>query len=119
MDAVNAGGEVYLSNTRLHGRVVLRIAIGNERTTRDDVALAWDWLKREAAQPHAVVSAAVRRATASDEPRRRRSSTSTIDAVGVVVRDDAAALRAYLSGPGALWLAQDGGRSSAASCCGR
>jgi aromatic-L-amino-acid decarboxylase len=49
MDAVNAGGEVYLSNTRLHGRVVLRIAIGNERTTRDDVALAWDWLKREAA----------------------------------------------------------------------
>ena len=29
--------------------LLLRIAIGNERTTRDDVALAWDWLKREAA----------------------------------------------------------------------
>jgi len=49
MDAVNAGGEVFLSSTRLYGRVVLRIAIGNERTARDDVALAWDALRREAA----------------------------------------------------------------------
>ena len=50
MDAVNATGDVYLSSTRLHGRVVLRIAIGNERTTRDDVRLAWDLLVREAAR---------------------------------------------------------------------
>ena len=49
MHAVNATGEVFLSSTRLHGRTVLRIAIGNERTTRDDVALAWDLLRREAA----------------------------------------------------------------------
>lgn len=49
MDAVNAAGEVFLSSTRLHGRLVLRIAIGNERTTRDDVRLAWDVLRREAA----------------------------------------------------------------------
>jgi aromatic-L-amino-acid decarboxylase len=48
MDAVNATGEVYLSSTRLHGRVVLRIAIGNERTTRADVRLAWDLLRDEA-----------------------------------------------------------------------
>jgi aromatic-L-amino-acid decarboxylase len=48
MDAVNATGEVFLSSTRLHGRVVLRIAIGNERTTREDVRLAWDLLCREA-----------------------------------------------------------------------
>ena len=48
MDAVNAGGEVFLSSTRLHGRVVLRIAIGNEGTTRDDVALAWSLLRLEA-----------------------------------------------------------------------
>ena len=48
MDAVNATGEVFLSSTRLHGRVVLRIAIGNERTTREDVRLAWDLLRREA-----------------------------------------------------------------------
>jgi len=50
MDAVNATGEVYLSSTRLHGRVVLRVAIGNERTTRDDVRLAWELLRREAAE---------------------------------------------------------------------
>jgi aromatic-L-amino-acid decarboxylase len=55
VDAVNATGEVYLSSTRLHGRVVLRLAIGNERTTRDDVAVAWDLLRREApAQAHAL-----------------------------------------------------------------
>jgi aromatic-L-amino-acid/L-tryptophan decarboxylase len=49
MDAVNATGEAFLSSTRLHGRLVLRIAIGNERTSRDDVAAVWDLLKREAA----------------------------------------------------------------------
>ena len=49
MDAVNATGEAFLSSTRLHGRVVLRVAIGNERTTRDDVRLVWDLLRREAA----------------------------------------------------------------------
>jgi aromatic-L-amino-acid decarboxylase len=48
MDIVNATGEAFLSSTRLHGRVVLRIAIGNERTTRDDVRLVWDLLRREA-----------------------------------------------------------------------
>jgi aromatic-L-amino-acid decarboxylase len=49
MDAVNATGEVFLSSTRLRERLVLRIAIGNERTTREDVRLAWDLLRREAA----------------------------------------------------------------------
>jgi aromatic-L-amino-acid decarboxylase len=48
MDAVNAGGEVYLSHTKLDGRVVLRVAIGNERTTRDDVELAWRLLREHA-----------------------------------------------------------------------
>ena len=48
MDAVNATGEAFLSSTRLHGRLVLRIAIGNERTTRDDVRAAWELLKRAA-----------------------------------------------------------------------
>jgi aromatic-L-amino-acid decarboxylase len=54
LDAVNATGEVFLSSTRLHGRLVLRIAIGNERTTRDDVRLAWDLLVREAAEGRAA-----------------------------------------------------------------
>jgi aromatic-L-amino-acid decarboxylase len=48
MEAVNATGEAYLSHTKLDGRVVLRIAIGNERTTRADVALAWELLRAHA-----------------------------------------------------------------------
>jgi aromatic-L-amino-acid/L-tryptophan decarboxylase len=45
---VNASGEVFLAHTRLHDRFVLRLAIGNARTTEDDVRLAWDVLRREA-----------------------------------------------------------------------
>ncbi len=41
---VNATGEAFLATTRLHDRLVIRLAIGNERTTRDDVALAWKLL---------------------------------------------------------------------------
>ncbi|HEY4441748.1 MAG TPA: pyridoxal-dependent decarboxylase [Candidatus Elarobacter sp.] len=51
-DAVNASGEVFISTTRLRGRLVLRVAIGNERTTREDVALAWEVLRREATLGH-------------------------------------------------------------------
>src|SRR5579872_4121188 len=49
-DDVNATGEVFLSTTRLAGRVALRVAIGNERTTRDDVAAAWRILREHAKQ---------------------------------------------------------------------
>jgi aromatic-L-amino-acid decarboxylase len=45
---VNETGEVFLSHTRLNGRYVLRLAVGNLRTTEEDVARAWDLL-REAA----------------------------------------------------------------------
>jgi aromatic-L-amino-acid/L-tryptophan decarboxylase len=48
LERVNASGEVFLSGTRLEGRFVLRLAIGNERTTQQDVQLAWDVLRREA-----------------------------------------------------------------------
>jgi aromatic-L-amino-acid/L-tryptophan decarboxylase len=46
LERVNASGEVFLSHTRLDGRYVLRLAIGNARTTEDDVQLAWDVLRR-------------------------------------------------------------------------
>jgi aromatic-L-amino-acid decarboxylase len=39
--AVNASGRVFLSHTRLHGRYVLRLAIGNILTQREHIALAW------------------------------------------------------------------------------
>jgi aromatic-L-amino-acid decarboxylase len=45
---VNASGEIWLSHTKLNGRYVLRLAVGNARTTEDDVRVAWDVLRREA-----------------------------------------------------------------------
>ncbi len=50
LERVNATGEVFLSHTRLAGRYSLRLAVGNARTTEDDVRLAWDVLRREAAR---------------------------------------------------------------------
>jgi aromatic-L-amino-acid decarboxylase len=44
LERVNADGRVYLSHARLDGRYVLRLAIGNARTTEDDVRLAWEVL---------------------------------------------------------------------------
>ena len=49
MDAVNATGEAYLSHTRLAGRTVLRLAIGNIRTEERHVRRAWDLLRESAA----------------------------------------------------------------------
>jgi aromatic-L-amino-acid decarboxylase len=45
LERVNASGEVYLSHTRLDGRFVLRLAIGNLRTTEAHVARAWTLLQ--------------------------------------------------------------------------
>jgi len=45
MELVNATGEVYLSHTRLDDRFVLRLAIGNARTTEADVERAWELLR--------------------------------------------------------------------------
>ncbi|HET9455537.1 MAG TPA: pyridoxal-dependent decarboxylase [Gemmatimonadaceae bacterium] len=44
MDRVNASGEAFLSHTKLDGRYVLRLAIGNVRTERTHVARAWELL---------------------------------------------------------------------------
>ena len=48
MERMNAGGEAYISHTRLAGRYVLRLAVGHESTTEADVRRAWDVLRREA-----------------------------------------------------------------------
>jgi aromatic-L-amino-acid decarboxylase len=44
MDEVNRRGKVFLSHTKLHGKLTLRLAIGNIRTTVEHVRLAWDEL---------------------------------------------------------------------------
>ena len=43
---VNETGELFISHTKLDGRYVLRLAIGNERTTEADVRRAWNVLQR-------------------------------------------------------------------------
>jgi aromatic-L-amino-acid/L-tryptophan decarboxylase len=43
---VNATGEIFISHTKLNGRYVLRLAVGNERTTEEDVRRAWDVIRR-------------------------------------------------------------------------
>jgi aromatic-L-amino-acid decarboxylase len=48
LERVNATGEIFISHTRLNGRYVLRLAIGNERTTEDDVGRAWDVIRHAA-----------------------------------------------------------------------
>jgi aromatic-L-amino-acid decarboxylase len=49
VERVNKSGEAFLSHTRLNGRYVIRLAIGSERTTEDDVRRAWDALRGAAA----------------------------------------------------------------------
>jgi aromatic-L-amino-acid decarboxylase len=49
MDAVNATGEAYLSHTKVAGRTVLRLAIGNVRTEERHVRRAFDLLRQAAA----------------------------------------------------------------------
>jgi len=45
LERVNASGELFISHTRLGGRYVLRLAVGNERTTDDDIERAWKSLQ--------------------------------------------------------------------------
>jgi len=46
LERANRSGEIFLSHTRLDGRYVLRLAIGNARTTEEDVRRAWEVLNR-------------------------------------------------------------------------
>jgi len=45
-ERANRSGEIFLSHTKLNGRYVLRLAIGNARTTEADVRRAWEVLRR-------------------------------------------------------------------------
>ena len=47
LEAVNAGGEAFLSPTTLNGRYTLRLAVGNIRTEQKHVARAWEILQTE------------------------------------------------------------------------
>jgi len=45
MNRINAAGRFFLSHTKLHGKYAIRIAIGNLRTTEQDVRNLWDELR--------------------------------------------------------------------------
>jgi aromatic-L-amino-acid/L-tryptophan decarboxylase len=44
LERANRNGEIFLSHTKLNGRYVMRLAIGNARTTESDVQRAWEVL---------------------------------------------------------------------------
>src|SRR5215471_12186883 len=45
MNRINSTGHFFLSHTRLHGKFTIRIAIGNLRTTEQDVRNLWEELQ--------------------------------------------------------------------------
>ena len=49
IDLANASGDVFLSHTRLRGRLSLRVAIGHLKTTEVHVRRVWELLNRHAA----------------------------------------------------------------------
>ncbi len=54
MAAVNATGQAFLSHTRVRGRLALRLAVGNLRTTEDHLRATWDLLRQVAANDDAI-----------------------------------------------------------------
>lgn len=48
MDELNATGELYLTHTRLDGRLTLRMAIGGTHTERHHVERAWEMIRQAA-----------------------------------------------------------------------
>jgi len=45
LERINSSGRAFLSGTTLHGKFVLRLAIGNVATTEDDVRQTWEWIR--------------------------------------------------------------------------
>ena len=48
LEHVNSSGVAFLSHTRLHDQFVIRWAIGNARTTEEDIRLTWQAIERAA-----------------------------------------------------------------------
>jgi aromatic-L-amino-acid/L-tryptophan decarboxylase len=51
MDRINAGGEIFLSHTRLGERFTLRVAVGHLETTEAHLRRAFELLRREIDSP--------------------------------------------------------------------
>jgi aromatic-L-amino-acid/L-tryptophan decarboxylase len=44
-ERINGSGKAFVSSTVLHGKYVLRLAIGNIATTEEDIRLTWDLIR--------------------------------------------------------------------------
>jgi aromatic-L-amino-acid/L-tryptophan decarboxylase len=42
VEQINASGRAYLTQTKLHGRTVMRIGLGNVLTTEEHLRKAWE-----------------------------------------------------------------------------
>ena len=51
LDELNGSGALYLTHTRLDGKLTLRMSIGQTHTERRHVEAAWDWIRRAAGDP--------------------------------------------------------------------
>ncbi len=49
LERINRSGEAFLSHSKLDGRMTIRVAIGNLRTSEEDLEHVWRVVKREAA----------------------------------------------------------------------
>lgn len=50
VETINAGGETYLMQTKLRGRSVMRLGLGNILTTEENVRRAWEIIQRTVAE---------------------------------------------------------------------
>ncbi|HST31485.1 MAG TPA: pyridoxal-dependent decarboxylase [Chthoniobacterales bacterium] len=48
VERINASGRAYLTQTKLHGRTVMRIGLGNVLTTEEHLRLAWELIQETA-----------------------------------------------------------------------
>jgi aromatic-L-amino-acid decarboxylase len=68
VEAVNASGDAYLTHTRVGGRVVMRIGIGNVLTTGLHLERVWALLQREASRIAAALARGERPGGTADRP---------------------------------------------------
>jgi aromatic-L-amino-acid decarboxylase len=47
MNRINASGAAYLSHTRLHDKLTLRLSIGNIRTAEEHITRIWQLLNEQ------------------------------------------------------------------------
>jgi len=48
VEKINASGRAYLTQTKLRGRTVMRIGLGNVLTTEDHLREAWEMIRETA-----------------------------------------------------------------------